>query len=284
MKKTTLLLLFLLSFYLNTNSHEQVIEAINQQPVLPFFKNNVTPIPADSVTDNTNKVGKSNIPSNMVFIKGGTFEMGGGVFNDQNPVHTVTVSDFYMSKYLVTQTEWLDLMHHLYLARIRQPKNCPKCPVIYVNFFEVQDYIRRLNLKTGLKYRLPTEAEWEYAAGGGENNRTIWAGTSNPDSLVTYIRRVNEGPYEVDERKPNQLGLYCMNANVWQWCSDWYDSKYYKYSPQNNPQGPETGTNRVARGGSWQSKNNFLRITVRYVNHPNYFAENLGFRLVLDVE
>lgn len=205
----------------------------------------------------------------MVFIKGGCFDMGNS-FGDGNanekPVHQVCVDDFYMGKYEVTQREWMDVME----SNPSHFKNCDTCPVDSINWNVAQDFIRRLNKKTGHRHRLPTEAEWEYAArSGGEREK--WAGTSSEYELGDYAwNNKNSGrtTHPVGQLKPNGLGLYDMSGNVWEWAEDWYAVNYYRESPKDNPTGPRSGEARVHRGGSWSDAPSYMSISTRGACFP----------------
>ncbi|MDP7530588.1 MAG: SUMF1/EgtB/PvdO family nonheme iron enzyme [Candidatus Scalindua sp.] len=224
---------------------------------------------------------------NMVYIKGGCFDMG-NIFGDEEgesnekPVHTVCVDDFYLGKTEVTQKQWTDIMGYN-PSRFKGGDS----PVERVSWNSVQDFIKKLNKSTGMNYRLPTEAEWEYAArnGGGKEK---WAGAdeeSELDEYAWYYRNsAKDGTHAVAGKKPNGLGLYDMMGNVWEWCSDWYDRNYYENSPAKNPQGPSDGLTRVLRGGAWISKPpNHLRTVDRNDFDPDIkkFATT-GFRLARD--
>ena len=168
--------------------------------------------------------------------------------DDENPVHEICVDDFYIGKYEVTQTEWSEIM------RLRSDINeSGKYPVENVSWEDVHNYIMKLNEKTGKKYRLPTEAEWEYAArNGGKKER--WAGTSDEAELKDYAWYEDNSDrmaHPVGQKKPNGLGIHDMCGNVWEWVFDGYDWQYYKSSPKENPNGSLDGFYRVLRGGSW---------------------------------
>ncbi len=213
----------------------------------------------------------------MMAIKGGTFSMGSNEIDGAKPIHTVTVSDFSIGKTEVTQAQWLAIMGS-------NPSDFKgdNLPVEQVSWDDVKIFLNELNAKTGKTYRLPTEAEWEYAAGGGENIRTKFAGTNDEGSLGTYAwysANSNNTTHAVGTKQPNQLGLYDMSGNVWEWCSDWYGS--YSSSPQNNPKGASTGRSRVLRGGSWDDYDGSsysFRAASRYDDSPGSRYLSYGFR------
>ena len=163
-------------------------------------------------------------------------------------------------------------------------KDNDNCPVERVNWHDVEEYIKKLNDLTGKHYRLPTEAEWEYAARGGKQSFGFKFAGSNNLKIVAWDCDNSKGsPQPVGLKQPNELGLYDMTGNVWEWCSDWFDEKYYANSPAKNPLGPEAGDNRVIRGGSWINFPAYYQVTDRYYNHPSDRRTYLGFRLVLSV-
>lgn len=219
----------------------------------------------------------------MVPVKGGCYQMGdtfGDGGKNEKPVHRVCVDDFYIGKYLVTQAQWQAVMG----GNPSHFKECgPNCPVEQVSWEDVQKFIRQLNEQTGKNYRLPYEAEWEYAARSG-GKREQWAGTSDPDELGAYAwleDNSGEKTQPVGTRRPNGLGLYDMSGNVWQWCKDWYDADYYKKSPARNPRGASSGTNRVIRGGSWCLSADLIRAAIRNHRAPSRRLNCIGFRLAL---
>ncbi len=235
------------------------------------------------------------VNKNMVFVKGGCFQMGdtfGDGQKNERPVHKVCVDGFSIGKYEVTQGQWMAVMG-TNPSKFQQGDNYP---VENVSWEDVQKFIRNLNKKTGKRYRLPTEAEWEYAArsGGGKEK---YAGFSDDEELYLYANfcdsncgkswnddKQNDG-YEntspVGSFRPNGIGLYDMSGNVWEWCRDWYGSEYYKNSPVNGPKGPGEGSFRVFRGGSWDFSAGRCRSSFRSAYDPSYGYYNLGFRLVL---
>jgi formylglycine-generating enzyme required for sulfatase activity len=218
----------------------------------------------------------------FVLVKDGCYEMGdtfGDGDRDEKPVHDVCVSDFYLGKHEVTQGQWKKVMG----SNPSSFKDSDDHPVESVSWNEVQEFIRRLNQMSGKSYRLPTEAEWEFAARSG-GKREKWAGTSNESKLREYAWfSGNSGnrTHPVGQKRPNGLGLYDMSGNVWEWVADWYDENYYNNSPKNNPTGAYSGTAKVLRGGSWYSGPWGVRATARSGGVPARRYGGIGFRLGL---
>lgn len=222
------------------------------------------------------------IISNMVYVEGGTFSMGASLndkesFDNEKPKHRVNISSFHIGRYTVTQEEWEEVMGN-------NPSSWKgeKFPVEKVTYNDCQEFIKKLNKLTGKKFRLPTEAEWEYAARGGSKSMDyLYSGSNNLSEVGWYLENSGNRPHEVGKRLPNELGLYDMSGNVYEWCEDWYDANFYKKSRLQNPAGPVAGVRRVARGGSWRSKSKYSRITNRAPVKPGYGALNIGLRLAL---
>jgi len=219
----------------------------------------------------------------MVFVKGGCFGMGdtfGNGSSDEQPLHEVCVDDFHIGKYEVTQGQWWEIMRN----NPSYFKTCgDDCPVERVSWNDVQEYIRLLNLKTAKRYRLPTEAEWEYAARSG-GKKEKWAGTSIESELgdyAWYARNSVGSTHPVGQKKPNGLGLYDMTGNVSEFVQDWYHNGYYNDSPRNKPTGPSFGSNRVIRGGSWYNYPKVIQSAYRYKDLPHSRDFYYGFRLVM---
>jgi len=215
----------------------------------------------------------------FVWVEGGCFQMGdifGDGDNDEKPVHEVCVVSFGMSRYEVTQGRWQKIMGNN-PSRFTKGKNYP---VEQVSWDDTQGFIRKLNSHSGRCFRLPTEAEWEYAARSG-GKKEKYAGSSDVDQLGWYAGNSGDSTHPVGMKEPNGLGLYDMSGNVWEWSSDWYGKNYYQQSPCNNPQGPSSGSFRVIRDGCWNGSSWLARSTNRDRFKPGYRLDNLGFRLVL---
>ena len=213
----------------------------------------------------------------MVFVEGGRFMIGStNGDDDEKPVHEVELSSFSIGKYEVTQAQWKAVMG----GNPSSFSNCEQCPVESVSWNDVQEYIRKLNSQTGKTYRLPTEAEWEYAARGGNRSEgTIYAGGNAIGEVGWYSGNSGSTTHPVGQKKANALGLFDMTGNVWEWCSDWYGA--YPSSYQRNPQGASSGQLRVLRGGSWYSYELNCRVALRIWDFPDYSYNYNGFRLVL---
>jgi formylglycine-generating enzyme required for sulfatase activity len=218
----------------------------------------------------------------MVYVQGGTFtmgctsEQGSDCFNDEKPVHQVTLSSFYMGQYEVTQAQWKAVMGSN-PSRFKGDN----LPVEQVSWNDVQEFIRKLNAQTGKRYRLPTEAEWEYAARGGNQSRGYYFSGSNGASKVAW-HPDNSGnkTHPVGTKSANELGIYDMSGNVWEWCYDWYGD--YPASAQNNPVGASSGSGRVRRGGSWSgyaAGAGHCIVDYRSSISPSRSYDVLGFRL-----
>jgi formylglycine-generating enzyme required for sulfatase activity len=220
----------------------------------------------------------------MVFVEGGCFDMGctseqTDCDDDEKPVHRVCVDDFYISRTEVTQKQWREVMEN----NPSRFNGCDNCPVENVSWNDVQEFIKKLNQKTNGNFRLPTEAEWEYAARGGNKSRGYeYAGSNDISRVAWYGSNSGSKTHPVGTKQANELGLYDMSGNVWEWCSDWYDGGYYNNSPQHNPQGPSSGSYRVCRGGSWDSYARGCRGAYRGRNWPALHSSGRGFRLSRD--
>lgn len=226
----------------------------------------------------------------MVQIDGGSFLMGctseqiNDCYSDEKPVHNVTLSSFFISKYEVTQAQWNEVMG----SNPNFIKNCDHCPVDQVSWENVQIFLRKLNNLTGKKFRLPTEAEWEYSARGGRKTKKyLFSGSNDPNEVGWWKNNSSITTKLVGQKKPNELGLYDMSGNVWEWCSDyysWYDPQNQTNPIINNSLFPER---RVIRGGSIFNFSRETRVSHRRFLSINKestteFVDKIGFRLVLD--
>ena len=220
-----------------------------------------------------------NLVNNMVYVEGGTFtmgatsEQGSDVDGWEKPVHQVMLSSFSIGRYEVTQEEWEAVMGS-------NPSNFKgaKCPVEMVSRDDCQEFIRRLNELTGKTFRLPTEAEWEFAARGGNSSRGYkYAGGNDIDMVAWYVGNCDRRPHDVGTKQPNELGLYDMSGNVYEWCSDWFGG--YSSSPQTNPKGPDSGQFCVLRGGGWHNNAWSCRVSRRGLVLPTGPSNDFGLRL-----
>jgi len=215
----------------------------------------------------------------MILVRGGIFTMGCnsglGVicYENEKPAHQVTLSDFYIGKYEVTQAQWREVMGNN-PSRFKGDN----LPVESVSWHDVQEYITRLNNITGKKYRLPTEAEWEFAArGGNKSGGYQYSGSNAINDVAWYQGNSNQSTHPVGTKSSNELGIHDMTGNVWEWCSDWYG--YYSSNAQINPQGPSSGSHRISRGSSWEYTVMMARVLTRQGNSPDTLGSTIGFRL-----
>ena len=219
--------------------------------------------------------------NNMVYVSDGTFTMGATSEQGsdaefyEKPTHSVTLSSYYICKYEVTQALWRAVMGSNPSKFIGD-----NLPVEQVSWYDCQTFINRLNSYTGRNFRLPTEAEWEFAARGGNYSRHYkYSGSNYIGDVAWYEDNCGNRTHPVGTKQANELDLYDMSGNVYEWCSDWYDS-YSSYS-QSNPTGPNSESCRVIRGGSWVFSASYCRSSHRNYRPPSYCDPNLGLRLVL---
>lgn len=243
---------------------------------------------------------------NMVHVDGGTFMMGSDLEEDnecitdeeyptptERPAHQVTLSSFSIGRYEVTQEEWLAVMG----SSLTEFKSA-RMPVRRVSWGDCQDFIKKLNKLTGMTFRLPTEAEWEFAARGGNYSQGYnYSGSNNIDDVAWYNKNCiddeaenpKDGTHEVGKKSPNELGLYDMSGNVMEWCQDWYGE--YSSEAQINPMGPSysffkslfsTSCNcKVLRGGSWAQFDKGCKVSIRHFSAPVLRHMIVGMRLVI---
>jgi formylglycine-generating enzyme required for sulfatase activity len=222
----------------------------------------------------------------MVVIGEGEFSMGcaTGAANER-PVHRVIISSFAIGRYVVTNR-----LYRVFIEDTSRERpagwndsrfNHPEQPVTSVSWFNAAAYCEWLSRITGKSYRLPTEAEWERAARGGVEGKLYTWGDDPPQGQHRYSESWLTGPERVGRRPPNGFGLYDISENVHEWCSDWYAENYYEESPERNPTGPQSGTRRCSRGGSWRHQIKITRVAARSSIPPDYAYTDYGFRCAM---
>ncbi len=231
------------------------------------------------------------VPVKMIRVEAGSFTMGSTEQDNEKWPHTVTLTqDFYIAETEVTQKLWVSLMGELNNP-VQSYYRGDEHPIINVSWNDCQSFIQNLNSITGQEFRLPTEAEWEFAAHGGNKSQGYkYAGSDDIEEVAWYEANSyslstidpNFGIHDVKTKKPNELGLYDMSGNAKEWCSDWFQSGYGAVA-RTDPKGPETGNGRVLKGGSWMTRASFCRITSRDVSNPDKIHAGNGFRLVMSV-
>ena len=262
----------------NLNSWEELKKMVND-------KNKIEPYQSTAVRDIRNKndlnFEVNGVKFTMIEVEGGTFTMGdnsnrvGEQHANNKPAHNVTLSSFYIAQTEVTQELW-----HAVMGKWPESYKGPKYPVNDVSWDDCQKFIKKLNSITGKKFRLPTEAEWEFAARGGNMSEGYkYAGSNTINDVSWYSTNSLYGTHEVATKKPNELGIYDMSGNSIEWCQDWYDYNYYKSSPSINPIGPKSGKQRVLRGGGWKQDDRATCLS-RYFDSPKRDVFN-GFRLAI---
>lgn len=239
----------------------------------------------------------------FVLVEGGSFKMGTDkvVEIHEGPVHDVSVKSFYLAK---TEVSFDDIDKFLadtkrdtsYIPSLQWGRGKMAAhmtswltAVEYCNWLSGKEKLSKCYLITGNDvryldtakgYRLPTEAEWEFAARGGNKAKgTLYAGGEDISEVAWFKGNSNDGPHKVAQKKPNELGLYDMAGNMWEWVWDWYDTYYYKTSPSANPKGPETGMYRVTRGGAWYNLPTYTTVYTRQYNTPDFRQNSVGFRV-----
>ncbi len=257
-----------------------------------------------------NKTADDQLQIYMVMVQGGSFDLGSDdEAADRKPAHTVKLKDYFISAYEVTQLQWRTIMGtnpSLYI--------CDECPVCNVNYTDALSYIEKLNTRTGKHYRLPTEAEWEYAARGGKNEELVrsshsvapggvnefmvinhgsrvpektkdgkrYSGKKLAGDVAWYARNSEDHVHPVGRKKPNELGLYDMCGNVEEWCADFYATSYGSKGTAEDPKGPSSGRSHVIRGGSYKLNADEVGVTRRAAYLPDTRSISLGFRLAQD--
>ncbi|HHV37555.1 MAG TPA: SUMF1/EgtB/PvdO family nonheme iron enzyme [Candidatus Cloacimonetes bacterium] len=239
---------------------------------------------------------EEDLVNSMIFVEGGTFMMGSSDgYDDEKPIHEVSLSSFMISQYEVTQKEWLEVMG----SNPSSFKGSHR-PVENVSWHDAIDYCNKRSVKEGLTpcysgsgnniacnwdangYRLPTEAEWEYAArGGNKSSGYEYAGSNTLSDVAWYYGNSGDKTHQVGQKSPNELGIYDMSGNVREWCWDWYGESFYEKSPIRDPRGSTSWRGRVLRGGSWKSRLDlYCMVAYRSTNTPIVASNGSGFRVV----
>ena len=234
----------------------------------------------------------------LILVKGGSFLMGrDGGSPEEGPAHKITLNTFSIGKYEVTVAQYRQFCNETKRVFPKAPDSedwyeehyeikkwiwRDNHPIVNVNWFDATAYCEWLSKKTGRVYRLPTEAEWEYAARGGQKSKSFkYSGSNNINEVCWYDETTLErGTMPVGTLKPNELGIHDMSGNAWEWCADYYGHTYYKTSPKANPKGPNHGQFRVIRGGSWYYVAEMASCTLRDGPYPEFKNWNYGFRIV----
>ncbi|MBO4802842.1 MAG: SUMF1/EgtB/PvdO family nonheme iron enzyme [Bacteroidaceae bacterium] len=254
--------------------------------------------PTPSTTPSTSSASSQTFTANgvsfkMIRVEGGTFtmgatsEQGSDADSDEKPAHQVTLSSYYIGETEVTQALWQAVMGStVSQQRDKANKEWPlrgvgtNYPMYYISWDECQEFVRKLNSLTGQSFRLPTEAQWEFAARGGNKSQGYkYSGSNTLGNVAWYTDNSGSETHPVKTKSPNELGIYDMSGNVWEWCQDWYGS--YSSSSQTNPTGASSGSNRVRRGGGWSNLAGDCRVSYRLISTPGNRGGNLGLRLAL---
>ena len=251
-----------------------------------------TPITKD--TPPTPPTFNNSLGMTLVKIPTGEFTMGSSdPFDKANPPHSVQISKpFFISATEVSQDQWKRLMPKLPWKQRKNVEEGPNYAASYVNWEDAEEYCHRLSEKEGMEYRLPTEAEWEYACRAGTKTNYSFGDAKDDLSDFAWWGGLSGGgnalkeqyPHEVAKKKPNPWGLFDMHGNVYEWCSDWYGENYYAMSPSIDPKGPDSGQYHVYRGGSALSHPMFCRSAVRFWANPTEEMNDVGFRVVMEVD
>lgn len=221
----------------------------------------------------------------VAFVKGGTFQMGNANGQEsEQPVHSVTLDDFSIGKYEVTVLQYRRFCD---VTKRRMPY-IPQWgwdnnhPIVNVKYDDAVAYCNWLKEEYGGNWRLPTEAEWEYAARGGDQSKGyIYSGDNDLNNVGWFGENSGNQPHRVGSKHPNELGIYDMTGNVWEWCSDWFGYYYYANSPSHNPTGPASEAYKVQRGASWGYPASKCYVTIRTIAPPSSPWSSAGFRVVL---
>ena len=262
----------------------EIIENQTTQVELELAKlNNYISVNGDDREFTVTGNGKT-VTFTMKYVKAGTFKMGSRKSSDEKPIHQVTLTkDYFMGETEVTQGLWYAVMGQSPTSDGSKWSSSygigDNNPAYYISYEDCQKFLAKLNQLTGQQFRFPTEAEWEFAAKGGTKSKGYtYAGGNTIGEVAWYYDNSGSKTHEVKTKKANELGLYDMSGNVWEWCADWYGS--YNSGSQTNPTGPTSGSFRVLRGG-WSDKATNCRVVARLFVVPTIRSIDLGFRLAL---
>jgi formylglycine-generating enzyme len=274
----------------------QKIEVLDNSSNNNIVDNKKTEVSNDNYTPTSTNINTSK----SIYLQGNTFKMGlRGQSMDEKPVHDVKLDNFWVSKFEVTVAEWKEYCNATKKVMPRLPDWGwqDNEPIVGISWYDAIDYCNWLSSKSSLApcyrksgnevewiktangYRLPTEAEWEFAARGGKLTKNFtYSGSEDPKSTGWYNENSDNKPHKVGTKIPNEMGVFDMSGNVREWCWDWYDETYYRFSPKENPSGPESGRTKVSRGGSWLT--NDISVTIRISNTPDVNPLDCGIRIV----
>lgn len=266
------------------SSFSQSAQSSNSQPAY-------TQSPQSQTPQNFVENAGCGLNMKMIYVEGGSFRMGATAEqgseaeSDESPIHTVQLESFYIAECIVTQAQWETIMGTT-IYRQKELAGASSLygvgadvPMYYISWDEAQAFCRELSAMTGRTYILPTEAQWEYAARGGKHSKGYkYSGSYMADAVAWYGSNSGSKANPVKQKRANELGLYDMSGNLYEWCYDWYGS--YSSSPQNNPTGPSSGQSRGCRGGYWCSNARNCRVSSRNYNTPSNRYNGIGFRVV----
>lgn len=288
---------------------EKAESPTNAEQVAPADITQLTEKPSPKVTEQPTQAEQSHeeyfietafgLNMKMIYVEGGTFMMGNesiGAPNSERPLHKVTLDSFYIAEFEVTQGDWrkiagnpktkiqrtVKLLNKLLVSGLNEKIAIgDDYPMFFIDYDEAMEFCKRLSEKSGRKYRLPTEAEWEFAARGGNNSKGyIYSGSNNVDEVAWYKDNKGTTQYHlVGQKRANELGLHDMSGNVSEWCLDHYDENFYKRSPENNPINYGI-MEKVIRGGHSLGYSNQSRVTFRDYSFSMNSSSDIGFRVV----
>ena len=241
--------------------------------------------------EETRTITVNGVSFDMKLVEGATYEMGGySDGDDAMPIHKVTLDSYYIGETEVTQALWEAVMGTMVADMEKQAKKTEQhglkgvgtdYPMYYLNWYDCQEFLEKLNEITGQYFRLPTEAEWEFAARGGRSKGYKFSGGNRLEEVAWYKDNSDNKAHPVKQLQGNAMGIYDMNGNVWEWCQDYYD--VYEDVHQYNPMGPNEGDFRVVRGASWNSGSERHGVSARNNHKPDFRHVRFGFRLVMQV-